>query len=365
MAGLKPNPGILNIAPYVGGESAVAGSKKKAIKLSSNEGAFGPSPKAIAAYKKNAAEIHRYPDGHCVELRKTIGKAHGLDPAQIVCGAGSDELLSLVARAYAGPGDEVLYTTHGFLIYPIAAMSVGATPVVAPETDYRTDVDALLERVNRKTRIVFIANPNNPTGSYIDSDELARLHAGLPKTCLLVIDAAYAEYVNRNDYSVGFELVDKAENVVVTRTFSKMYGMGGMRLGWGYFPPVIADVMHRLRLPFNVSNAAQAAGIAALNDRPFTAKVRANNDKWLPWTTERLQELGLEVLPSAANFVLVRFPKTKGRDSAAADTFLKSRGLIARRVESYKLPDCLRVTIGKPAEMKAFIAAMTDFRKDR
>lgn len=360
----RPNPGILDIAPYVGGESAIAG-KRRVIKLASNEGAFGPSPKALAAYRKAAATLHRYPDGGSTALREALGRAHGLDPARIVCGAGSDELLTLLCRAYAGAGDEVLVSDHGFLIYPIAALSAGATPIPAPEPHLRTDVDALLARVTKKTRLVFIANPNNPTGSYIDSSELKRLHAGLPRRVLLVIDAAYAEYVGRNDYTAGADLVKAAENVVMTRTFSKMYGLGGMRLGWAYCPAAVADVLNRVRNPFNVSSPAQAAGIAALADRPFTARVRANNDRWLPWTAERVRKLDLEVLPSVANFLLVRFPREKGQDAAAADAFLKGRGLIARRMESYKLPDCLRVTIGRPGEMREFVRVLSDFRASR
>jgi histidinol-phosphate aminotransferase len=364
MASPRPQPGILDIEAYVGGESKVAG-RKKPIKLASNEGALGPSPKALAAYRKAATQIHRYPDGQCSELRRALGKAHGLDPARIVCGAGSDELLGMLCRAYAGQGDDVLYSEHGFLMYPIAALGAGATPVFAKETDLTTDVDAMLAKVSRKTKIVFIANPNNPTGSYISADEMTRLQAGLPDSALLVIDAAYAEYVGRNDYTSGLEMVDKAENVVVTRTFSKLYALGGMRLGWAYCPPAVADVLNRLRNPFNVSSTAQAAGLAALADRKFAARVRANNDRWLPWTAEKLTRLGLEVMPSVGNFVLVRFPREKGKDAEAADLFLKSRGLIARRMAAYKLPDCLRVTIGKPAEMKAFVAAMTAFRRQK
>lgn len=362
MASLRPQPGILDIEPYVGGASSVVG-KQKVVKLSSNEGALGASPHAIAAYKKAAKNLYRYPDGHANLLREALGKTHGLDPARIVCGAGSDELLTLLCHAYAGPGDEVLYSKHGFLIFPIAAKSNGAKPVWAPEPDLRTDVDEMLKRVTKRTRIVFVANPNNPTGSYLDRDELKRLHRGLPKSTLLVVDAAYAEYVGRNDYTAGVDLVDAASNVVMTRTFSKLYGLGGMRLGWSYCPPDVADILNRVRNPFNVSGPAQAAGVAALADTRFSARVRANNDRWLPWTAARLTALGLEVLPSVANFVLVRFPRSAGKDSVAADTFLKARGLIVRRMESYKLPDCLRITIGRPSEMRALVAALTKFRK--
>ena len=252
MNALTPRPGIMKIAPYVPGKDSVEG-KQTIAKLSSNEGALGPSPKAMAAYAKAAAELHRYPDGDSERLRAAIGRHYGLDAKRIVCGAGSDELLNLLVRAYCGPGDELLYSQFGFLMYPINALGVGATPVAAPEKDYRCDVDAMLAKVTDKTRVVCLANPNNPTGTYITKDEVRRLHAGLPKNVLLVIDAAYAEYVSRNDYESGVELVDQAENVVMTRTFSKIYGLGGLRLGWMYGPAGIIDVMSRLRQPFNVN----------------------------------------------------------------------------------------------------------------
>ena len=268
--------------------------KETVAKLSSNEGALGPSPKAMAAYAKAQAELHRYPDGDSTRLRAAIGRHYGLDAKRIVCGTGSDELINLLVRAYAGPGDELLYSQFGFLMYPINALGVGATPVAAPENDYRADVDAMLAKVTTKTRVVCLANPNNPTGSYVTKDDVRRLHAGLPKNVLLVIDAAYAEYVSRNDYELGVELVDKAENVVMTRTFSKIYGMGGLRLGWMYGSSAIVDVIGRLRQPFNVNLAAQAAGIAALEDIAHTDASRTNNDIWLPWLSAELAKLGLE-----------------------------------------------------------------------
>jgi len=250
MTALTPRPGILKIAPYVPGKDSVDG-KETIAKLSSNEGALGPSPKAMAAYAKAQAELHRYPDGDSTKLRAAIGRHYGLDAERIVCGAGSDELINLLVRAYAGPGDELLYSQFGFLMYPINALGVGATPVAAPEKDYCADVDAMLTKVSDKTRVVCLANPNNPTGSYVTKDDIRRLHAGLPKNVLLVIDAAYAEYVSRNDYESGVELVDQAENVVMTRTFSKIYGMGGLRLGWLYGPAGIVDVIGRLRQPLD------------------------------------------------------------------------------------------------------------------
>ena len=358
MTALVPRPGIMKIAPYVPGKDSVDG-KQTVTKLSSNEGALGPSPKAMAAYAKAAAEIHRYPDGNAERLRIAIGRHHGLDPARIICGAGSDELLNLLARAYCGPGDELLCSQYGFLMYPINALGVGATPVAAPEKDYRADIDALLARVTDKTRVLCLANPNNPTGSYVTKDDVRRLHAGLPKNVLLVIDAAYAEYVSRNDYESGVELVDQAENVVMTRTFSKIYGMGGLRLGWMYGPAGVVDVISRLRQPFNVTSAAQAAGIAALEDIAHADASRTNNDIWLPWLSAEMAKLGLQPRPSVGNFLLVGFGSPER--TAAANAQMMSDGLIPRMVAAYGLPDHLRITIGVESEMKAVRDSLAKF----
>jgi histidinol-phosphate aminotransferase len=358
MSAPNPRPGILNIAPYVPGKDSVEG-KETIAKLSSNEGALGPSPRAMTAYAKAAAELHRYPDGDSTGLRKAIGRHYGLDAKRIVCGAGSDELLNLLVRAYCGPGDELLYSQFGFLMYPINALGVGATPVAAAETDYRADADAMLAKVSDKTRVVCLANPNNPTGSYLTKDDVRRLHAGLPKNVLLVIDAAYAEYVSRNDYESGVELVDQAENVVMTRTFSKIYGMGGLRLGWVYGPEGIIDVLNRLRQPFNVNLAAQAAGIAALQDIAHTDASRTNNDIWLPWLSRELAQLGFKPLPSVGNFVLVGFGSRER--AIAANDWLMNDGLIPRLVAGYGLPEHLRITIGTEAEVKAVRDSLAKF----
>ncbi|HER27548.1 MAG TPA: histidinol-phosphate transaminase [Rhodospirillales bacterium] len=362
---LKPRPGIAGISPYVGGQSAIDGNDA-IIRLASNEGALGPSPKAVEAYRVAAENMYRYPDSGCRELRQALGQTFGLDPNLIVCGAGSDELLDLLTRAYAGPGDEVLYTEHGFLMYPIAAKCVGATPVPVPETDLRADVGRLLENVTQKTRIVFLANPNNPTGTYVTLRELERLRAGLPDNVLLVIDAAYAEYVDRDDYDAGAAMVETHDNVVMTRTFSKLFAMGGMRLGWAYCPAAVTDVLNRLRGPFNVNSAAQAAGVAALADTDFIEKVRRHTARWYDWTKQRLIDLGLDVPSQVGNFLLVRFPAQDdrdngGRDSVAADEFLQGRGIVVRRMNGYGLPDCLRITIGTEDEMRAVVGALSEF----
>jgi histidinol-phosphate aminotransferase len=358
MSTLTARPGIMKIAPYVPGKDSVEG-KKTIAKLSSNEGALGPSPKAMAAYAKAAAELHRYPDGATEKLRQAIGRHYGLDASRIVCGSGSDELLNLLVRAYCGPGDELLYSQYGFLMYPINALGAGATPVAAPEKDYRTDVDAMLAKLTDRTRVVCLANPNNPTGSYVTKDDVRRLHAGLPKNVLLVIDAAYAEYVSRNDYESGIDLVDQAENVVMTRTFSKIYGMGGLRLGWMYASAGIVDVIDRLRQPFNVNLAAQIAGIAALEDIAHTDASRTNNDIWLPWLATELARLGLTPLPSVGNFLTLGFG-SKERAQAAND-WLMNDGLIPRMIAGYGLPEHLRITIGTEAEVKAVHASLARF----
>ena len=358
MTALKPRPGIMQIAPYVPGKDSVDG-KEPVAKLSSNESALGPSPKAMAAYAKAASDLHRYPDGGSEKLRAAIGRRYGLDPARIICGCGSDELLNLLIRAYCGPGDELVYSQYGFLMYPINALGVGATPVAAPEKDFRCDVDAMLAKVTDRTRIVAIVNPNNPTGSYLTKEEVAKLHAGLPKNVLLIIDAAYAEYVSRNDYESGIGLIDTADNIVMTRTFSKVYALGALRVGWMYGPPAVVDVIGRLRQPFNVNAAAQAAAVAALDDIAHTDASRTNNDVWLPWFAAECTKLGLKPLPSVGNFLAVGFG-SKER-AAAANDWLMNDGLIPRMIAGYGMPEYLRITIGTEKEMKLVQASLARF----
>lgn len=362
MTAPTPRPGILDISPYVPGKSAVGG-RAAVMKLSANESALGPSPKAIAAFKAVSGELYRYPDGGSQRLRAALASRYGLDAERIVCGAGSDELIYNLARAYAGPGDEILYSEHGFNIYPIAARCAGATPVTAPETNLTADVDALLARVTERTKIVFVANPNNPTGSYVTAEDMTRLRRGLPPATLLVIDSAYAEYVTRNDYSPGIDLVDSGDNTVMTRTFSKIYGLAALRIGWGYCPPPIADVLNRVRGPFNLNTAAQAAGEAALADVGHVAASRDHNSIWLPWLSDRLEALGLTVMPSVGNFILVRFPDDKGRDASSAMAYFGENGVVPRETAVYGLPDCLRITIGREDEVRAVARIAADFIK--
>jgi histidinol-phosphate aminotransferase len=358
-----PRPGILDIAPYIGGEANVSGVAR-VIRLASNESALGPSPRAVEAYRAAAGDIYRYPDGASIELRRALARRYGLDAQRIVCGTGSDELIGLLARCYAGPGDEVLYSRHGFLMYPIAAKAAGATPVAVPEKDLTADVDGFLARVTPKTRLVFVANPNNPTGTFLSREDVARLHRGLPAATLLVIDSAYAEFVTRNDYEPGIELVEAAQNVVMLRTFSKIYALAGLRIGWGYFSAPVADVLNRVRGVFNINLPAQAAAIAALEDVSALDRAREHNDLWRPWLERELAGLGLAVNPSVANFVLVRFPRAP-KNSEAAFAFLKARGILTRQMLAYGLPEHLRITVGTEEEMRAVVAALADFLKPR
>jgi len=358
----RPGPGVLKISPYVGGKSG-ADSEGPVYKLSSNETPLGPSPKAIAAFTQAGQHLELYPDGGAFALREAIAARYGLNINRIVCGAGSDEILSLLAQAYLSPGDEAIYSEHGFLMYKIAILSNGGIPVIAPEKDATTNVDAILERVTNKTRIVFLANPNNPTGTYISHDEVRRLHEGLPADVLLVLDAAYAEYVRRNDYEAGIELVANSENTVMTRTFSKIHGLAALRLGWAYCPQNIADVLNRVRGPFNVSAPAIAAGAAAIADGAFMEKAADHNEKWNQWLCGKLEALGLKVTPSVGNFLLIHFPDRAGQGAPEAEAFLTRGGLILRRVDNYGFPNALRMSIGTKEANHALIAALDTFLK--
>ncbi|MEE2689011.1 MAG: histidinol-phosphate transaminase [Pseudomonadota bacterium] len=361
MARPRAKPGIMAIEPYKGGLHAVEGVDEVVV-LASNEGPLGASPRAIEAYQKWAKKLHHYPDGGADELRAAIGERFGYDPSRIVCGAGSDEIISLLVAAYAGIGEEIVYSEHGFLMYPINAKAVGAIPVAAVEKDLTANVDNMLALVTNRTRIMFLANPNNPTGTYMPVQELRRLHAGLPSDVLLVIDAAYAEYVSRHDYVSGAELVEEFQNVVMTRTYSKVFGLAALRLGWAYCPSHVSDVLNRLRNPFNVSAPAQAAGIAAVGDLSHTDSAIAHNDEKMPQFVDDLRDLGLQVAPSVGNFVLVRFGLEERAKSAYE--YLLRQGVITRLMGGYGLPDSLRITIGLEAELKTVLDALTEHGKE-
>ena len=355
---IRPQPGILDIALYEGGKANIAGVAN-VVKLSSNENPFGPSDKAKEAFGRSVHQIHRYPSTDHASLRQAIGETHGLDADRVICGVGSDEIIHFLCQAYAGPKDEVVFTEHGFLMYRISAMAAGATPVEVAERERVTDVDAILKACNRRTKLVFIANPNNPTGTYTSRADIARLHTSLPDHVLLVLDHAYAEYLADEDEDGAMALAKTAANVLITRTFSKIYGLAAERVGWGYAAAPIIDAMHRIRAPFGFSIAAQDAAIAALADTDFVAHSRAHNAQWLSWFAEEIGKLGnqgLRAIPSKANFQLVLFEgKVTAEDAYKA---LMEHGYIVRWLPGQGLANGLRITIGTEAETRGVIAAL-------
>lgn len=356
----QPKPGILSISPYVAGKSS-ADNSVRIIKLSSNENPYGPSPKAIAAYAEQAQTLTRYPDSGHAALRAAIGEVYQCPAEQLICGAGSDELIGLLIHAYAGLGDEVLFTEHGFLMYRIYTLGNSATPVVARETNLTADIDALLAAVTPKTRIVFLANPNNPTGTLIGYSEVERLRNHLRDDIILALDAAYSEYVQDANYHDGRDLVSAGSNTVVFHTFSKIYGLPALRLGFAYGPAAIIDVLNRIRGPFNVNSPAIAAAMAAVADTDYTALMRKNNTEQLTRVSAQLAQYGLSVVPSFGNFLLVKFPADAKKNAQAANQFLLKNGLIVRDVTSYGLPEYLRITIGTPEENTLLLDAIASF----
>lgn len=357
MSEIKPQSGIMDIALYVGGKSHVDGVEN-ILKLSSNENPLGCSDAAKEAVVRASLDMHRYPSTDHSGLRNAIGEVWGLDPARIICGNGSGELLMMIAQAYAGVGDEVLFTEHGFAMYPIYANANGATPVIVPERDRVVDVDALLAACTDKTKVVYIANPANPTGTMLGEADLARLADGLPKGAVLVLDGAYAEFVE--GYDAGASLIDTRDNVIMTRTFSKIYGLGGLRIGWAYGPQEIIDVLMRLRGPFNLSAAALAGAEAAMRDVAHTEKCRADNAKQRDWMAGALAELGVPSDTSTANFILARFASAE--EAVACNEHLASQGILVRYVGNYGLPNGLRITVGDEASCRRVVHAIGQFK---
>jgi histidinol-phosphate aminotransferase len=355
----KPRPGILDIAPYVPG-SAKAAATGRLYKLSSNESALGPSPKGIEAYRREAERLHLYPNGAATALREKVAAKEGLDASRVVCGAGSDELLQLICRAYVGPGDNVIQTEFGFLVYALATRAAGGTIRFAKERSYTADVDSILALVDAGTRAVFLANPNNPTGTYIPDSEMRRLRAGLRSDVLLVVDSAYAEYMEEADYASGLDLVEETDNVVVTRTFSKIYGLAALRVGWAYCPAEVADVLNRIRGPFNVSTPAIAAGVAALDDDEFVARNCAHNRAERAWLAQRLTDLGLTYPPPFGNFILAKFPSAPGKMAKDVQDFLRSQGVNVREMGAYKLGDHLRISVGSKEANRRLVELLAD-----
>jgi histidinol-phosphate aminotransferase len=360
MSGLEARPGVMRLAPYVQGQSTIEGVSDP-IKLSSNESSQGPSPNAIVAYQKAVEQLNRYPDGSQSELRNAIGEVYGLDPQRIICGNGSDELIQLMVRAYVGDGHEALLSENGFIMSNIHCTAQGSDLVIAPEKHYRVDVDALLASVSDKTRFCTIANPNNPTGTYINGSELRRLHAGLPDNCLFLIDDAYAEYVTAQDYETGIALANEFDNVVVTRTFSKIYGLPFLRIGWAYCSEGIVELVQRIRTPFNTNGVAMAVATAAVKDTAYIEEIRQTNAQWLARISVALTELGIEVIPSQANFYLLRFNADSGKTGSDAAAFLQSRGIIPRPAGGSD--EFLRITVGLDYENEAVLNALTDYMK--
>lgn len=353
-----PVPGLAKLAPYVQGQSAIPGVAGP-IKLSANESPHGPSPAALDAYRRAAGQLHRYPDGAQTELRRAIGETFGLNPDGIICGNGSDELILLLMRAYLRPREEVLLSENSFEMCPIHCFAQGGQPVFAPERGYRVDVEALLARATPRTKLCVIANPNNPTGTCISAEELQRLRTGLPEGCLLVIDGAYAEYVDRADFGNGFALAEAGGNTAVTRTFSKIHGLAGLRIGWAFCPPLVADAVQRIRTPFNANGPAMAAAAAAVRDQAHVRRVRRHNAKWLERIHAAVTEMGLEMIPSVANFYLLRFPEGGGKSGTEAAAFLMGRGIIPRPAAASD--QFLRITVGLDGENEAVLQALADY----
>jgi histidinol-phosphate aminotransferase len=356
-------PWIAAIHAYTPGKATVPGIAAP-VKLSANENPLGPSPHAIAAMAATAGQAHRYPDGASSDLRAAIAALHGLDADRIVCGTGSDEILQLLAMAYASAGDEVLFSKNSFMVYPIAARRAGAAPVEAPDNDYTADVDALLAAVTPATRVVYLANPNNPTGTLLPGAEVRRLHAGLRPDIVFVYDAAYAEYIDDPAFEDGFALARDHDNVIVTRTFSKIYGLAAERIGWGYGAPGIIGAVNRIRGPFNVPSAGGAGAIAALADQAWVAKCRDHNRMWRDWLAAEIGAMGnkgLRAIPSAANFILIEFPETERLNAAAANAALTADGYLVRWLAGQGLGHTLRITIGTEAETRGVAASLRRF----
>lgn len=357
---ITPQPGIMEIDLYQSGAAHVDG-QTNVLKLSSNENPLGPSDAAKEAIRRAAHDMHRYPNTDHASLRTAIGDVWGVDPARVICGVGSDEIIHFLCQCYAGPGDEVIHTEHGFAMYRISALAAGAAPVEVREKDRVTDVDAILAACTENTKLVFLANPNNPTSTMIGNGELARLADGLPPQAILVLDGAYAEYVE--DYDAGLALIEARTNVVMTRTFSKIYGLGGLRIGWGYGPQEIIDVLNRIRGPFNLSTLALVAAEATVRDTAYLDKCRIENARWRDWLAHALAEIGVPCDTSSANFVLARFGTPEEAD--ACDAHLRSEGILIRKVAGYKLPNCLRITVGDESACRRVVHAIGKFKGQR
>lgn len=356
-----PLPHVAALSPYIAGKSGDKG--QRVIKLSSNESNFGPSPKAIEALQKGLRGLHRYPDGSHADLREALGEVHGITPKRILCGNGSDELISLLLHCYCAPGDNIVYSEHGFLMYSIYAQGFGVEAIAAKEVALTAHVDNLLTAVTDRTKIVFLANPNNPTGSMLPRGEIERLHAALPPQVLLVIDAAYAEYPEGDAYEDGQALAETHANVVMLRTFSKCYALAALRLGWMVASEAVINAVGRVRSPFNVNALALAAGTAATRDQSHIAEVVALTREFRNDTATALADAGIIVHPSHTNFLLLEFSTSGNKTASDANRYLTEQGVILREVANYGLPHCLRMSIGLGVENAAVVDILTRFMR--
>ena len=356
MVNIKPQPGIMKIDLYEGGASHLEG-QVETVKLSSNENPFGPSPKAVEAYSNSGKALHRYPSTSHEQLRQAISRILDLPSDNIICGVGSDEIISLLCQTFSGQGDEVIYTEHGFAMYKISALAAGANPIVVKEKNRTTDIDNILSKCNENTRLIFIANPNNPTGTMINLSQVQELAMKIPKQALLVLDGAYAEYVD--NYDGGIQLAKKTDNVIMIRTFSKIYGLGGMRVGWGFSSKSVIEALQRVRGPFNLSVPALAVAEAAIEDQDYVEKCKQENNTTRDWLIEKLRKLGLACDNSFTNFVLPRFKNQS--QAELCDKYLQSKGFIVRRVDGYNLPDALRITVGDRSTCESLVNIIEEF----
>ena len=357
---ITPKPGIMDIELYVGGKAYAKGAIN-VVKLSSNENPLGPSPAAREAYRDQSGSLAVYPSSDHLDLRRAIADTYGLKADQILCGNGSDEIIAFLCQAFAGECDEVLFTEHGFGMYRICALGAGATPVEVPEDERVTNVDALISRCTENTKLIFVANPNNPTGTFVSLSEIERLADGIPQSTILVLDGAYAEYVE--GYDGGASLVESRKNVVMTRTFSKVYGLGGLRIGWGYASVEVIDILTRIRGPFNINRAALAAASAAVLDEGYVSYCLADNAKWADFLINELRKLGFKCDDTYANFVLARFANEEEADTV--NDLLAENGLIVRQVKGYNLHNCLRITVGKGGDCIRVISVLKKFKEDQ
>ena len=360
---MNPKREVDSIKLYKGGISKISGIEK-IIKLSSNESSFGPSKKAIDAYLKTSKQLSRYPELTAESLQLTLAKKFNLNPDQIICGTGSDEILIFTVLTFCSPGDEVIHAKHGFEMYPIITKYAGALSMIASENDYKININSILENISDSTKVIFIANPNNPTSTYLNHAELRSMMNKIPNNIVVVLDAAYAEFADAKDYDNTFSLAEEYNNVIITRTFSKAYSLAGLRLGWGYGSKILIDMIKKLRPPFNLPPGAIAAGIAAINDDQHLQEVVNHNNNIKSWFVNELNNLGLKAYKTQTNFVFVIVPEKKYQSASKINDFLLSRGVAVRYLLSYGLENALRITLGTKEELTETIKLLKEFLKN-